>query len=85
MAITYFFDRSSLDVDNVPKPILDALNGLVYFDDSQVTDLLCRKRDLNAGLQLHSPSPSVLAMIGRSEQFLHIVVDDALSQEVESW
>ena len=34
VAITYFFDRSSLDVDNVPKPILDALNGLVYFDES---------------------------------------------------
>lgn len=85
VAITYFFDRSSLDVDNVPKPILDALSGLVYSDDSQVTDLLCRKRDLNAGLQLHNPSPDVLAMVGRSEQFLHVVVDGALSQEVRSW
>ena len=85
VAITYFFDRSSLDVDNVPKPILDALSGLVYSDDSQVTDLLCRKRDLNAGLRFHDPSPDVLAMIGRSEQFLHVVVDGALSQEVESW
>ena len=85
VAITYFFDRSSLDVDNVPKPILDALSGLVYSDDSQVADLLCRKRDLNAGLQLHNPSPDVLAMVGRSEQFLHVVVDGALSQEVRSW
>ena len=85
VAITYFFDRSSLDVDNVPKPILDALSGLVYSDDSQVTDLLCRKRDLNAGLRFHDPSPDVLAMIGRSEQFLHVVVGGALSQEVESW
>ena len=85
VAITYFFDRSSLDVDNVPKPILDALSGLVYSDDSKVTDLLCRKRDLNAGLQLRNPSPDVLAMVGRSEQFLHVVVDGALSQEVESW
>ena len=32
--ITYFFDGAALDVDNIPKPILDALKGVVYFDDS---------------------------------------------------
>ena len=32
--ITYFFDGASLDVDNITKPILDALKGLVYSDDS---------------------------------------------------
>ena len=85
VAITYFFDRSLIDVDNVPKPILDALNGLVYSDDSQVTDLLCRKRDLNADLRIHNPSPDLLATLGRSEPFLHIVVARALSQEVGPW
>ena len=31
VAITYyFFDFTPLDVDNIPKPILDALKGLVY-------------------------------------------------------
>ena len=28
VTITYFLDSSPLDVDNVPKPILDALRGL---------------------------------------------------------
>ena len=55
VVITYFFDGASLDVDNIPKPILDALKGLVYSDDSQVSDLLCCKRDLNGDLRISNP------------------------------
>ena len=44
VTITYFFDGTPVDVDNIPKPILDALKGLVFRDDSQVYDLLCRKK-----------------------------------------
>lgn len=32
------------DVDNVEKIIMDALNGVAYEDDKQVTDALIRKR-----------------------------------------
>lgn len=32
------------DLDNIAKVVLDALNGLVYADDKQVTDLRIRKR-----------------------------------------
>ena len=85
VAITYFFDHPLIDVDNVPKPILDALKGLVYSDDSQVTDLLCRRRDLNAELRIPQSVAGFVPMLGRSEPFLHIVVTRALSQEVSSW
>lgn len=85
VVITYYFKRGSLDVDNMPKPILDALNGLVYADDSQVTDLVCRKRDRNRDLQFENPSPVLLESLGKSDQFLHITVANALSLEVPSW
>ena len=56
VTITYFFDDILVDVDNIPKPILDALEGVVFEDDSQVYDLLCpqetrtgRFDDLNVG------------------------------------
>ena len=39
VVITYYFKGGALDVDNMPKPILDALNGLVYADDRRITDL----------------------------------------------
>lgn len=32
------------DVDNIAKAILDALNGLAYKDDNQVSDLYIKKR-----------------------------------------
>ena len=53
--ITYFYEGVALDVDNIPKPILDALKGLVYSDDTEVADLLCRKRDLNGDLRIQDP------------------------------
>ena len=85
VAITYFFDDVSLDVDNIPKPILDALKGLVYIDDAQVTDLLCRKRELNGELRIRNPSPILVATLAGLEEFLHIIVADAQSEEVELW
>ena len=36
--ITYLYEGSSLDVDNVPKPILDALKGLVYSEMTIMRD-----------------------------------------------
>ena len=55
--ILYVFDGTPLDVDNIPKPIFDALNGLVYVDDHQITDLICRKRlwDRSTDITLYSP------------------------------
>ena len=82
VTITYFFDDAPLDVDNIPKPILDALTGLVYSDDSQVSDLLCRKRDLNDDLLIRSPSPELLEYLRHSKQVLHISVANALNREV---
>lgn len=32
------------DIDNIAKSIADAMNGVVYVDDSQISDLICRKR-----------------------------------------
>ena len=85
VVITYFFKGEALDVDNMPKPILDALNGLVYADDSQITDLVCRKRDRNRDLQFENPSSVLVETLGRSEQFLYITVANAMSLEVPSW
>ena len=83
VVITYFYEDAALDVDNIPKPILDALKGLVYSDDTEGSDLLCRKRNLNGDLQIQNPSLVLLDTLRDSEQqFLHITVDNVLNQEV---
>ncbi len=82
LTITYFYDSVSMDVDNIPKPISDALEGLVYFNDDQVTDVLCRKRNLNSDFRVENPSDLLAEGLSRSSQFLYIVVEDAPDQEV---
>jgi hypothetical protein len=85
LTITYFYDTVPLDVDNMLKPIMDALTGLVYMDDSQITDVLCRKRDLNSNLRIENPS-NILAegfiQDREPREFLHILAQAAPDQEV---
>jgi hypothetical protein len=82
LTITYFYDSISMDVDNLPKPISDALRGLVYLDDEQVTDVLCRKRDLNRDFRVENPSSVLADGLIRGNEFLYIVVAEAPDQEV---
>ena len=82
LTITYFYEEVFLDVDNIPKPILDALKDLVYSDDTQVTDLVCRKRDLNGDLRIANPSSILAEGFDRGNEFLYVVVENAPDQEV---
>lgn len=84
VTITYFYDSASMDVDNIPKPILDALKGFVYVDDDQVTDILCRKRNLNSNFRIENPSAVLTEGLSRGNEFLYITVEEAPSQEVFS-
>jgi crossover junction endodeoxyribonuclease RusA len=84
LTITNFYESVSMDIDNIPKPILDALKGLVYLDDEQVTDVLCRKRDLNSSLRIENPSSVLAEGLSRRHEFLYIVVEEAPDQEVIS-
>ena len=84
VTITYLYNRGSIDidVDNIPKPILDALKGLVYSDDSQVTDLLCRKRRYGVVLRIPDPSALLRESYDNYQEFVHVNVENALSTEV---
>ena len=82
LTITYFFDSLAMDVDNIPKPISDALKGLAYLDDDQVTDSLCRKRNLNGNLRIENPSSVLAEGLSRGSQFLYVTVEEASDQEV---
>ena len=79
ITITCFFNNGSdpFDVDNVPKLILDALKKLVFDDDSQITDLICRKRNLDDDLHLVNDSDMLEASFQKRSPFLYIVVTDA--------
>ena len=79
VVITNFFAGSVADLDNMAEPILDALEGVVYIDDYQVSDLICRNRNLNGDPRIPSPSQTMLARLSDPKPFVHIFVDDAMN------
>ena len=76
VAIVYFYEGSPIDVDNVPKPILDALKGLVYNDDSQITDLVCRRRLVGTRYDAETESPVLSRALDLEEPFVYILVEE---------
>lgn len=47
LTLVYLYDTDPVDTDNIIKPIQDALIGLVYEDDSLVTDVESHRRSLS--------------------------------------
>lgn len=82
LQITYFYDSIAIDVDNIVKPIQDAIIGLAYIDDDQVTDVLVRKRNLSGNFKIENMTSTLAEGFARGNEFLHIVVNDAPDQEV---
>ena len=82
VTLTYFYDERPMDVDNIPKPVLDALIGLVYHDDSQVTDILCRRRKLDPALDMPKRSPILELALDHGSEFLHVIIEEARDTEV---
>jgi crossover junction endodeoxyribonuclease RusA len=77
MTLTYFYKFEALDVDNMIKPIQDALIGVVYFDDKQITDVYSRKRKLNTSFRLLDVSPAIARGLASGREFLHVLIEDA--------
>jgi Holliday junction resolvase RusA-like endonuclease len=82
LTLTYLHDEGAGDLDNLAKPVLDALKGLVIDDDDQVTDLVLRKRSLSAILRIENPSPLLSSTFELGSPFLHVLVEIAPDQEL---
>ncbi|MGK7877972.1 MAG: RusA family crossover junction endodeoxyribonuclease [Xenococcaceae cyanobacterium] len=73
--ITHYYDTTSLDIDNIAKPILDALNLLVYIDDKQITDLTVRKRDINSLFRVRRMPAVIAQAFATGEPFVYVKID----------
>ncbi len=77
----FWFDDAEGDLDNIAKPILDAMNAIVYGDDRQVVQLTLRRTELGVSrLSLEDPSRPLAAALERASQerrdFVYIRVSD---------
>ncbi|MGI4742393.1 MAG: RusA family crossover junction endodeoxyribonuclease [Janthinobacterium lividum] len=73
--ITYYFEGEAPDVDNIIKPIQDALIGVIYIDDKQIADTRSRQKDINGSYKIRNSSACLLQAFGCGKDFIHIKID----------
>lgn len=73
--IAHYYDKARPDIDNCIKPILDALNGVIYDDDKQITDLTVRQRNINGLFRVRGMSLILAHAFANGEEFIHIKID----------
>ena len=81
LTVILIHDNLRIDVDNASKPILDALKGLIFMDDAQVTDLICRKRNLNHDLTVRSDSRILIDALTDGGPFVYLRIEESLDRE----
>ncbi len=72
--ILFNFQDTDLNVDNVAKPILDALVGVVYDDDQSVVQLIARKTRLAPGLDIRDASAALAEGLDADMDFVYLRV-----------
>jgi len=83
VVITHYYDvrpgseEGVPDSDNIVKPVRDALNGVIYVDDYQITDFVSRRRNLNSSFRVRGISPVLAEGFCQGEEFLHIRIESA--------
>lgn len=82
LRLLYLYDEVALDVDNILKPIQDALIGVILEDDSVVTDVEIRRRWRGATFTLNSVSPVLAAGLELGKEFVYVSLTDAPPQDV---
>lgn len=76
IAIDHFVVGSAPDVDNIIKPIQDALIGLVYVDDSQVASTRARRRDLDGRFRTRGMSLVLAEAFSAGAEFVHLRISE---------
>ena len=72
--VIYFYDGPKPDTDNMIKPIQDALIGLIYRDDRQVTDATARQRNIERPLRVRRMSAVLAQGFVAGDDFVYVKI-----------
>ena len=81
ITITNYYETQSGDVDNIIKPIQDALNGIVYIDDEQVVETSSRRRNINSSYKIRSVSAKILEGFSNGNDFIHVKIERHINNQ----
>ena len=81
-SIVYLCNASPADIDNVIKPIQDALVGLVYVDDALVSDVDSHRRFLQDPIDVTELPPLIQAGVAMGGECVYVKVSVAQDLEV---
>lgn len=65
------------DSDNIVKPIREALRGVIYDHDHQVTDVVSRRRHLNGSFRVKGISRVLAEGFVKGVEFVHVRIEVA--------
>jgi Holliday junction resolvase RusA-like endonuclease len=82
LRVTYDCEILAGDVDNLVKPIQDALQGVVYRDDRQISDVTGRRRMIDDLFRVRYMSPVLAMALSDGRPFVHVEVWPTPDQEV---
>ncbi len=73
-ATLFYFPDTEMagDVDNIVKPVLDALGQHIYLDDRQVHRILVQKFEPENVFGFGAPSPTLLDALNRAKPILYV-------------
>ena len=69
-------DKPSVDVDNMSKPILDAMQNIVYEDDRQIRQAEITHLRIDASLVFVGAPKVLVAAVQAGDQFVYVRIED---------
>ncbi len=81
LTLVYLFDTDPIDVDNIIKPIQDALIGLIYEDDALVRDVDSHRRSLAGTFDLLVLPETLLGGVLSGSECVYICIKDSKKLE----
>lgn len=81
LTLVYLFDTDPADIDNIIKPIQDALIGLVYSDDSLITDVEAHRRSILGTFDITRCPNELLKGIALRKECVYVRIADAKALE----
>lgn len=81
LTIVFLCYEVAIDVDNVVKPIQDALTGVVYADDEWVTDVDSHRRFFTDAIDLDRLPPLLVGAVVEASECVYVRVEPALPLE----